>query len=941
MRQRGRDTRGSLLERERALAELARGIEAIGCNDGEGTIAAVAAPAGLGKTRLLEELASFAATREVTVLSARGVELETDFSFGVVHQLFDGHVSRADAGERDRIFAGAAALAAPLFGLAGAPVPDPTGFAVLNGLWWLLSAICVDRPVAVLVDDAHWVDAASARWLAFLAPRIAEIRGFVALAGRPEEPGSPPEWTALAAGGVPLEPLSPAATESLLTERLGTPPAPEFVQACRGATGGNPFLLTELARELAAHAVPPTRAEAAVVARVAPDTVARSVAARLAIHPPEVARLAGAVAVLGDDVGLSLAARLAGLDVSAAREAADVLIELGVLRYGSALRFEHPIVREAVYEQIGPVRRSGMHAAAAASLSDDVERRAMHLVRSEPCADEASVRTLREAAVLAEAAGSAPLAADCLARALAEPPAAADRPAVLAELGHAEILSGRPGALEHLREAVATADDPSTRGFAAAELARALQLTGDVDGAIALADERHELARGTAESLAIETELLTSAAIAGGHVWERLRPRMALRDAATESGVHRLELLALHALDELRCGGSHGAAGEFAAAALAGDVLLKRGTVHPAFLIASYVAARTAPEEFALGVLDRALDLARRDGSLVGFSYASLYRGALMMVRRSELDEAEADIRSAIEAGRDNGWPLLEWQGLGFLLILLAERGHVAAGQAELERGGFEGDLPSHGPGNALLSGRATLRYAQGRWRDAYEDFMEAGRREAPFTERAQTVWWRSDASMACAHLGDRADAIALAEAEVAVQLEFGDPIGTGRAFLARGMARGADGLDDLAEAVSRLEGVSDLYLTAALLELGAALRRAKRRSESREPLRRALEIAERIGAHGQVDRARTELAAGGTRARSVLRVGIDSLTPSELRISRLAADGLSNPQIAQELFVTRKTVEKHLASVFMKLDISSRSELPAMLAGGAAQAAP
>jgi DNA-binding CsgD family transcriptional regulator len=292
-------------------------------------------------------------------------------------------------------------------------------------------------------------------------------------------------------------------------------------------------------------------------------------------------------------------------------------------------------------------------------------------------------------------------------------------------------------------------------------------------------------------------------------------------------------------------------------------------------------------------------------------------------------------LRSAAEAGRDNGWRLLEWQALGFLMIVLAERGDVDEAQAELERGGLEGELSGNIMATALLSGRAVVRSAQGRWREAYEDFAECGRQEAPYSERSQTTWWRADAAMALAHLGELTQALELADTEVAAATQWGDPLTIARATHARGLAKGEDGIDDLEAASVLFEQCGyDIGLAACLVDLGALLRRTKRRSDAREPLRRALEIAQRIGSHRYAERARIELAASGARARSVMRVGVDALTPSELRIAGLAASGLSNPEIAQQLFVTRKTVEKHLGSVFAKLDVKQRGELAVALSG-------
>lgn len=204
----------------------------------------------------------------------------------------------------------------------------------------------------------------------------------------------------------------------------------------------------------------------------------------------------------------------------------------------------------------------------------------------------------------------------------------------------------------------------------------------------------------------------------------------------------------------------------------------------------------------------------------------------------------------------------------------------------------------------ALVTARGTVRYAQGRWQDAYDDFVESDRLDAAYSPRSQTRWFRADAAMALAHMGKSDAALACAEQEVAIARDWGDPTSIGRALHARGMAKRELGIADLEAAAEVLTGVFDLGLASCLIDLGATLRRMKRRSDARLPRRRALEIADRIGARAYAESARTELAASG----------------------------LQNPQIAQQLFVTRKTVESHLAHVFTKLDISSRDQLHAIL---------
>ena len=936
---------GALFERQPALAEVERAVKAAA--GGQGSAVVVRGPAGIGKTTLLEEAARRVRRQGMRVLVARGTRLEREFAFGVVRQLFDPLLMRAGRQRRERMFGGAARLADPLFGMDGPSElrvdfgVDASGFAILHGLWWLLGNVAAEQPVGLVVDDMHWCDGASSRWLAFLAPRIRDVPVVLLASGRSDEPQAPAEWAALretASAVVELDPLSLAASTELLGRELVDVPTGRFAEACHRATGGNPFFLTELARDLRARGIHASDENVTAVSSLAPDTVARSVVGRLAARSPDVGRLARAVAVLGEEVSVLDAAELAEMDEATARYAAAMLVELAILRSAQELKFEHPIVRDAIYESIPPVIRAGMHRQAVGILERrgrPLEMQAAHLLRTEPGSDPSVVSTLRRAAAEAAARGATDTAADYLARAAVEPPPIEDRAEVLADLGYVELRTGRPAAAEHLRAAAAEAEDPAVRAQAVSDLTGVLVLQGDVDAAVAVADEARAKLGGGAPALAIDTQLLMVGLIGRGSVWARLAGRLhALADQARAAGEEGRPLLAMLAADQIRRGGSQAVTGELAVAALAEDTLLSRGPDYPPFLFAVYAAIRGDEIEFAVGVLERALQVARERGSLPGYAFASCYLG-MAQILCNELDASEANLRGALDAARENAWPLLEWQVLNPLLILLAKRGYVDDAQAELERGGFEDELPNNVIGTALLAGRAVVRYGQGRWQEAYEDFVECGRRNAEYSDRSRNYWWRADASMALAHLGRHAQALELAEAELAIAREWGDPVEVARALHARGVAGGEAGLNDLQAAAELLDGLNGLGHVACLVDLGATLRRANRRRDAREYLYRALELAERLGTPRYAARARTELAAAGARPRRVLRTGLDSLTPSELRIAKLASAGLSNPAVAQELFVTRKTVEKHLGNVYLKLDISSRERLPALLAAG------
>jgi DNA-binding CsgD family transcriptional regulator len=201
-------------------------------------------------------------------------------------------------------------------------------------------------------------------------------------------------------------------------------------------------------------------------------------------------------------------------------------------------------------------------------------------------------------------------------------------------------------------------------------------------------------------------------------------------------------------------------------------------------------------------------------------------------------------------------------------------------------------------------------------------------------------IAWRSRAALAHLALGDQARALALAEEELRLARRFGAARATGIALRALGLVeRGERRMTLLRGAVSVLEGSqARLEHARALAELGGALRRSNQRAAAREPLREALELATRSGATPLASRAHNELLATGARPRKPLLTGLDALTPIERQAASMAAQGMSNPQIAQALFISRKTVEKRLSEAYRKLDIGSRAELATALGRDAAK---
>ena len=256
----------ALLEREHEVERVRVALRAAGQQ--AGGVLIIEGAAGVGKSRLLEEARLRAPDLGVTVLSARATELEQGFPYGVVRQLFERLLLEADAGERERWLAGAAALAADI--LTGAPSSTPTpgpsagdpGYAWQHGLYWLASNLSTDSPLALVVDDLQWCDAPSARALAFIARRLEGQSLAVILATRPLDPSLTPEAAALvadpAAELLRPPPLTEAAIGALVSARLSGEPDDRFVCACLEVTDGNPFLVGELLDEVEARGLAPT-----------------------------------------------------------------------------------------------------------------------------------------------------------------------------------------------------------------------------------------------------------------------------------------------------------------------------------------------------------------------------------------------------------------------------------------------------------------------------------------------------------------------------------------------------------------------------------------------------------------------------------------------------------------------------------------------------------
>ncbi len=933
-----------LLERSRELNILRGAIDAV--RAGSGGVVLIEGPAGIGKTALLTQTREAAWTAGLDVLSARGHELEHEFAFGVVRQLFEQPVARADATRRRQLLAGAAGLTGPLLGVrrrregrAGETPALPSrpardlAFTLSHGFYWLTANLAEAGPLLLAVDDLQFADRSSQESIAYLAARCQELAVLLALTVRTDEASgsdellgairAAPETTILA----PRE-LSPDGVTAVVRERFSEDPDAQFCEACARVTGGNPFLLGELLTELEAEQLSATASNAGWVEQANPESVRRVVLSRLERLGPDAVALAQAVAIL-EHASLRDAGEVARLESGSAVAAADSLAAAGVLS-PEPLTFVHPLLRLAVYEQIPPAKRAEDHRRAAvmlASAGASTRRLGAHLLRASPTADPQVVTLLRRAAREALRSGDLNAALALLRRALAEPPEESARGVVLSELGQVEALAHDPAAIEHLTAALAAAQQPEARVAVAATLGEALVWGGgySVRAYEMLTRVLSELGPDLAPDLRaiLETLRMATASVdvrLAPRVVERREDLRALADAAGPAG------RALKIFDACWSVQTEGVAGGWLErldqGLDAGAFVAEHTGGSPIVIYATLVLVLSDEVDRAKALLADIRADARARGSIVSH-LVDLSWGAYLHLRTGELAAAVNDAEAALTLARriDAGW--VEIWMVACLCEALRARGEIDAARSVIEKLQLERSIGTAAALHALLA-RARVRLATGDRDAALADLWLAG--ENVIINNPSFLPWRSELVTILAST-DPHRARELAEAELVRARELGQARGLGTALRALGrVVGGADGLELLRESVETLRASpARLELAQSLVELGGSLRRTGQRAASREPLREALALAQRCGMVAMADAAREELIVSGAKPRREELSGPQALTPSEWRVAEMAAAGMQNREIAQALFVTTKTVGTHLAHIYQKLDLSGQ----------------
>jgi DNA-binding CsgD family transcriptional regulator len=933
-----------LLEREVQVAALQALVDA--AKSGGGRFVVVEGTAGIGKTRLLAEGRAIAGSAGMRVLAARGGELEGEFAYGIVRQLFEPLLAVVSPDLRVELLSGPAALTAPLLGAsqpAGSQDAAAEGaFATVHGLYWLAANVALQRPTLLAIDDLHWADTPSLRWLLYLTRRLEGVPLLVVAGTRPPEgEGHDPIVVAeLIAdpevAAIRPEPLGRASIAVLARELHGLEPDEAFCAALETATGGNPLFVGAVLDAVAREGTSPTAEHAAGLLEIGAQGVARVVGLRLGRLRPAALALLRAASVLGDGVELRHAAALAGVAAGELGPAAAALVRLDLLRREDPLEFFHPVVRRAVYETLDVVERGAAHRSAAEVLLEAgalPESAAVHLLRVAPGADRFVVATLRKAAERALAQGAAEAAVGYLTRALEEQLDPAARAEVLVELGLGERRTNGPAAADHLRAGLELLADPERRGAVALELGRALWFTDRIAEALAVIERA--LGEVDRERYPDLYELLLAELISSAWWDPRTYP-------IAEAAIGELDLDALHgglgseillatiAIYEFRLALRRELTVELARRALASGNLLASSPI--AFLYAVVTLFRSGLLDEAVAIFNQAVAQARRRGDIFNLAHLLTWRG-VCQTERGDLRAAVADLREAIELSAAHGTRLNWSYNIGFLAYALLEQGDADEATRVIDRGGFPEQLPLDQVHLVWFRlHRARVRIETGRSPErGVEELRQVGQtvRLLPF-DNPGTAPWRSWAAEGLRLLDQNDEARGLAADELAIARRWGDPQTIGAALRVLGLVEGGTaGIGLLEEAVEVLAGSpARLEHARALVDLGAALRRANQRIEARERLREGVDLAQRLGAFGLAGRANQEIAATGARPRKVLQTGLDALTTSERRVGQLAAGGMTNKEIAQTLFVTIKTVEVHLSHAYRKLEISSRAQL-------------
>ncbi len=909
-----------IAERDDELAAVQRLLSSLEAGAGHPLL--LEGPAGIGKSTVLARAVDAARERRVTVLRAAASEFEQTLAHGVLRQLLEPVIRT-----RGGLLQGAAAPVGWIL-QDGAQDHDDATFALLNGVYWFVSALAGEGPLLVAVDDLHWADLPSLRALDHLLRRIDDLPVGLVLTARPGEPGAPHAVLdeLRRRPGVEVvtpRPLSIAGVRDVVRERV--PAASDAgCAACHAETAGNPLLVHELVRALAADGAPIDGPDE--VRRVALPSMAERVLRRVDSLGGDAPAITRAAAILGDGATASQVAGVAQTTEQRAETVLRALTGLEVLADDDPCRFGHPLIRRSLLDDTPASERDDLHARAADVLRDEPLAAAVHLTALRPAGDDRVVQGLRDAAALAMARAAPDTAIELLRRGVAE---YADGPVpnmLVVELGRAELATRDPACIATLRRAYDAETDVRRRADVGLLLAEVLSHAGLWDGLVAVLDELGGLPEATHDRAA-DIQLLRFALMAHD-------PRFAAKvdtEAAQllpatvgEGWRPRAMAAVLSSSAAFRGDAEH--ARELAVRAFDDGVLLgDRSASLWAAMTASFSTVLLDDAAFSRRVAGALAARGRDSGAVLALGGARLMETALL-ARSGLVGSAAVDLRALMDMIAGTGMTMWAINVLHICVDVLVERDDVDDLVDIVETLEIGPPFADSTAGGQLAELRGRVRLLRGDRAAAIDDLrvavaVDRSLRIAPIASVA-----RSELALA---LGpdDVEEALELAREELDLAQRTGLARGEGVALRALGQLTGGPaGLDLLEEAVRRTAS-DDLALEHArsLTAYGAALRRGGRVPAAREVLADAADLAHRGGATRLERRAAEELRAAGARPRRRARHGVDALTPTQDRVARLAATGASNPEIAQELWVSVKTVETHLSGAYAKLGISGQ----------------
>jgi DNA-binding CsgD family transcriptional regulator len=868
---------------------------------------------GIGKTALVRYAVDLA--ESMTVVTATGLEAEAELEFSGLLEL-----CRPILDSLDDIPGHQAATLRGALGFSAATERDR--FAVGAAVLSLLAAAGERHALLVVVDDAQWLDAASADALRFAARRLDRDRvGFLFAIREGEAPGREPHgFETLHLGGLELDEARTLLAHTTANE------VPDVVTAqLHAATHGNPLALLELPALLSAEQLEGDArfAEPLPAGRSVQDAYLR----RVEHLPPETRRALVLVAAATDEELTPIVAGLTGLglDVSALQPAEDDA--LLAVSDGKA-RFRHPLVRSAVYQAAPASDRRAAHAALAQALeqSGDVDRSARHLAAAALGPDESLAARLSEAGSRARDRTAYLAAADAFesaARLSPERLASGVRLADAAESAWAGGAASRAATL--VDEALEASSDPRL-------CARVLELRGRIELQAGSQDEaRAQLAKAAAlieDSDPIRASNALTYVVFSCHFDGRIAEALRVSERVRE-------LVPV------------GATGDLRADYVLGRSLLLAGDPAGVPLVERMVTAARADEDppraqlaaaaMSLSVLERheecralvsrVLELARAEGPMA-LTYA-LSMAAETELRGGRVPRAVASATEGLALARQLGQANIA----ATLLVVLARadalRGREASFRAEAKEAIVQLEAAGMGlPREQLRCSEGLFQLASGRLEEAAATFEQASARAAAMGLIDRDVAPEPDLVETFVRLGRVAEAREVLDAWTrrvdTSAVPWAAPLGA----RCRGLTAADDRYDTaFVEALRLHEDGDDLSRARTLLCFGEALRRAARKSEAREQLRAAHRLFEELEAAPWADRARRELRATGERLRRATQLG-EELTPQELQVALQVAAGKTNKEVGAALFLSPKTVEFHLARVFRKLDVSSRAEV-------------